>query len=80
MRKWIVILTLLVACSGGGFSEDDQSDFIAGCMDGGGTESACQCVWDKIEAEWDSDAEAEDDSDFQTKVTEFTTECIEEGS
>ena len=80
MRRWIVILTLLAACSGGGFSEDDKSEFIAGCQEGGGTESACACVWDKIEAEWDSSSEAEDDADFTTKVTEFTTECVEEGA
>ena len=78
MRKWIVVLTLLVACSGGGFSDSDKDDFVAGCTEGGADAAVCECAWEKITEEWDSSSEAEDDPEFTAKITDFTTECVQE--
>ncbi|HET7482645.1 MAG TPA: hypothetical protein VFK89_07280 [Actinomycetota bacterium] len=76
MRKWIVVLAFLTACSGGGgFSDQDKTDYLAGCHDSGGSEEVCNCAWDKITETWDSSKEAQDDPDFSTKVAEFGREC-----
>ena len=51
MRKAIVVLTVLAACSSGsGWSDSERADFIAGCEGSGQTTELCTCAQKKIEA------------------------------
>ena len=52
MRKLMATAAIaagLLAACGGGLSDDAKAEILAGCMDGGATESQCQCVVDFFE-------------------------------
>lgn len=51
MATMVAVSAFLVGCGGG-----VQSEFVAGCRDGGATEETCECMYDKLEAHYGFDA------------------------
>lgn len=85
MRRSIIIgLVLLASCSSGdSFSEQDQRDFVAGCVEGGGTEELCECMVDEIQERLTEDELSElADSDPEElrdnpRFVEAVQSCVE---
>lgn len=51
MTAVVAASALLAGCGSG-----VQSEFVAGCRDGGATEEICECMYDKLEAHYGFDA------------------------
>lgn len=70
-----LVLAFLVACGGeDGWDDDARAEFIAGCESGGGTNEACVCMQEKVEAKF-PDPESPDDIP-QEEVSAIAQECV----
>ncbi len=53
-RKLVVAATIVVGFlsgCGGGLSEQDRTDFVAGCVSTGSSQSQCECMLEFLEGE-----------------------------
>ena len=75
MRKAIIVLAILTACSsGGGWSDSQRDDFIAGCESSGSSHADCACLQEKLE---EAHPDLDDPADLdQAEVVELTKECV----
>ena len=74
MRRVVMAATLassLLAACGGGLSEQDRTDFVAGCMSSGSSRSQCECAIDYFE---DNGVKSPDDLTPQLQA-EAATAC-----
>lgn len=72
-----IVMAFLVACGGdGGWTDDERSEFIAGCTSEGAPEDLCACVGEKMEAAYPDDIP--DESEVAESTTKFAQECLEE--
>lgn len=50
MRRLAITATLagalMTACGGGGLSDQEREEAMAGCLDGGATQAQCECIVD----------------------------------
>ncbi len=83
-RSIILTLMLLASCSSGEvFGEEDQRAFLAGCVEGGGTEELCECMVDEIQERLTDDELKEladsEPEDLQTnpRFLEAVRACVE---
>jgi hypothetical protein len=71
-----IAMAFLVACGGdGGWSDDERTEFVAGCTSSGAPEDMCVCMADKMEAAYPD--ELPDEAEITEKSTEFAQECVQ---
>lgn len=73
----VLALAMTLASCGGdeGWADEDRAAFVAGCVDGGAPEAACECVQEKVEA---AHPDLPDPTDLeQAEIVKFTKECVE---
>ena len=72
-----IVMAFLVACGGdGGWTDEERSEFIAGCTSGDAPEDLCACVADKMEVAFPD--EIPEEAEIVESTTQFAQECLEE--